>query len=189
MPGVGSVVPSHRVPVLCLVWASIALGPNGCSDPPAPRAVAVEPAQDPEQVTEDRSKVLTRELERMVRRCEAGETCPPPGSPARRVCTDVDAIPMHGERLQAFGSDDPEAIAAATKSFADALEKHEQVARPGGVDQTDAFADSAATARRDLLAATDPAVARQAIMRHLEQLGHLRRWCAIGDADLPGDSE
>lgn len=119
----------------------------------------------------------------MVERCKAGETCPPAGSKARRVCTDVETIPVHGEQLQVLGSDDPEQYAAAVQSFVRAFEQHEKAARPGGLPQTDAFADSAATAYRALRAAEDPGAARTAIMQHLEQLGRLRRWCAVGDVD------
>lgn len=168
-----------------LAWLSLSLGPAACNDPPAPKAVAVEPAEDPAQAHEQRSKTLTHELEQMVRRCEEGKTCPPAGSRARQVCADIDAIPVHGERLQAFGSGDQAAIAAAIKSFAEAFEQHEEAARPGGIAKTDAFADSAAAARRELLSAKAPSVAREAIMRHFEELGHLRRWCAIGEAQLP----
>ncbi|MEM9454970.1 MAG: hypothetical protein AAGF11_12375 [Myxococcota bacterium] len=174
-----------------VVFVMVVFAVLGCREPPPPRAVSVERdgASSPStRAADDMPAKFSRELERMVDRCKEGETCPPPGSKARRVCTDVEAIPVHGERLQALGSDrsgQPEQFAAAVQSFVRAFEEHEKAARPGGVPQTDAFADSAATAHQALRAAKDPDAARAAIMQHLEQLGRLRRWCAVGEVEPP----
>ncbi|MCA9705302.1 MAG: hypothetical protein KDK70_05605 [Myxococcales bacterium] len=157
------------------------LGALGCGTPPAPTpAERVPRAGSPELPTQPDPAITE-----LVRRCKAGETCPPPGSAARRACDAVAAIDVRGGELVAFRSDDPQRIESATAYYRERLEQQERAARDGGVAQTTVFADDTATALADIEAARSPEAVRSAIMQHMTALGRFQRWCTVGDAALP----